>query len=90
MEASRRLKLTQKIRAIGGSAMSVSTARNIADAVTIDLFESNIPSLRDLFAAAALSGMCAYEPGEGSTGMARLSYEKADAMLEARKTGDSE
>jgi len=43
--------------------------------------------LRDLFAAAALSGMLAYPHCTGTaTEIANWSYEFADAMLERRKT----
>lgn len=40
-------------------------------------------SLRDYFAAAALTGICAYHPGSTPDATAQA-YEMADAMLAAR------
>ena len=51
-------------------------------------FEIEVPlmSLRDYIAAAALTGILAYKAPESKpTGFARLAYNIADAMLEARK-----
>ena len=54
-----------------------------------DIVKHNIPvgmSIRDYFAAAALTGMLAGGGGQLTLkGAAKFSYELADAMLEARK-----
>lgn len=42
-------------------------------------------TLRDYFAAAALTGLCACDDGEARIFRARSAYAYADAMLTARK-----
>ena len=47
---------------------------------------TEVPSLRDQFAMAALAGLCADGYGYGEfEELASISYKYADAMLEARK-----
>ena len=46
--------------------------------------EKGFVSLRDYFAAAAMTGLLAYKPGGIDSHYAEAAYQMADAMLEAR------
>ena len=47
--------------------------------------EYEVPSLRDQFAMAALTGMAASDTRDSPENFAKASYKLADAMMEARK-----